>query len=44
MKPVIREVMIPLFSFLVIGKFYKIKDISFKILCSVQLYEEISFI
>ena len=43
MKPVIKEVMIPLFSFLVFEKFGSIKDISFKILCTVWLYEEVSY-
>ena len=41
-KPVISNVIILLFSFLILGRFGKIKDISFiKILCAVQLKEEI---
>ena len=35
MKPVIREVIIPLFSFLAFGKYGNIGDISFKILCDM---------
>ena len=42
MKPEIREVIIPLFSFQILGNFGKINNISFvKMLCAVQLKEEI---
>ena len=39
--PEISDVIIPLFSFLILGSFGKINEISsVKILCSVQLKEE----